>query len=98
VIVRHPVLTVKIMIRHLLSRLGCMFLMVGVLLLVLGIAAERSGQPAFNFLIFGALLFLGGLVLWGKLRQKPRQNTRFSLFRKRKADDQAENELDDRGW
>jgi flagellar biosynthesis component FlhA len=75
-----------------------MFLMVGALLLVLGIAAERSGQPAFNFLIFGVLLFIGGLLLWVKLRRKPRQNTRFSMFRKRKKDDQQEEEPEDRGW
>jgi len=75
-----------------------MFLMVGALLLVLGIAAERSGQPAFNFLIFGVLLFTGGLLLWVKLRRKPRQNTRFSMFRKRKKDDRQEEEPDNRGW
>ena len=75
-----------------------MFLMVGVLLLVLGIAAERSGQPAFNFLVFGVLLFAGGLFLWSKLRCKPRQNTRFSMFKKRNQADQSEDQPDDNGW
>ena len=75
-----------------------MFLMVGVLLLVLGIAAERSGQPAFNFLIFGVLLFAGGLFLWGKLRRKPRQNTRFSMFRKREKEDQPDDPPENNGW
>lgn len=75
-----------------------MFLMVGVLLLILGIAAEQSGQPALNFLVFGILLLTGGLLLWGKLRREPRQNTRFSLFRKRKGDEQAQEEPDDDGW
>ena len=40
-----------------------------------GLPAERSGQPAFNLLIFGVLLFTGGLLLWVKLRRKPAQNT-----------------------
>jgi flagellar biosynthesis component FlhA len=85
------------MIRHLLSRIGCMFLMVGVLLLVLGIAAERSGQPAFNFLIFGFLMFIGGFTLWGKLRSRPKKNTRFSLFRKHEREVKAK-ESGERGW
>lgn len=72
--------------------------MAGVLLLVLGIAAERSGQPAFNVLILGFFLVVIGIFLWGKLRRKPRRNTRFSLFRKREKDDQAERETNDRGW
>ena len=74
-----------------------MFLMVGVVLLVLGIAAERSGQPAFNFLIFGFLLFVGGFFLWKKLRRKPKKNTRFSLFRKRERDERGK-ESGERGW
>lgn len=74
-----------------------MFLMVGVLLLVLGIAAESSGQPAFNFLIFGFLLFVGGFLLWSKLRRKPRKNTRFSLFRKREREEKPQ-EPGERGW
>lgn len=72
--------------------------MIGILLLVLGIAAERSGQPAFNFLILGLFLVIIGVFLWGKLRRKPRRNTRFSLFRKREGDDQAERETSDRRW
>ena len=71
--------------------------MVGVLLLVLGIAAERSGQPAFNFLVIGFLLFIGGFFLWRKLRQAPRRNTRFSLFRKHKGEEDMDRS-DELGW
>ena len=67
-------------------------------IVVLGIAAERSGEPAFNFLAFGGLLFVGGLLLWAKLRRQPRQNTRFSMFRKRDQPDEQGDEEDDRGW
>ena len=85
------------MIRHLLSRLGCLFLMVGVLLLILGIAAEQSGEPAFNFLVIGFLLFISGFFLWRKLRQAPRRNTRFSLFRKRNREEDVD-ESNELGW
>ena len=74
-----------------------MFLMVAILLLVLGIAAERSGQPAFKFLLFGFLLFIAGFFLWNKLRQKPRPNTRFSLFRKRNREEDVD-KSDELGW
>ena len=72
-------------------------LLVGAILLVLGVAALRSGQPSFNFLLLGALLSILGTVLWNRLRSKKRRNTRFSLFRK--ADDQEEdNNKEDNGW
>jgi type III secretory pathway component EscV len=72
--------------------------MIGVLLMVLGIAAERSGQPAFNFLALGAFLLILGFFLWRKLKPKARQNTRFSLFRKRGREDEAAQEIGDRDW
>ena len=85
------------MIRDIFSRVGCLMLLVGAILLVLGVATLRSGQPSFNFLLLGALLSILGTVLWNQLRSKKRRNTRFSLFRK--ADDQEEdNNKEDNGW
>lgn len=81
------------MIRYLLSRIGCLMLLVGAIVLVLGIAAESSGEPAFNLVLIGAGLTFLGLLLWSKLRRKQRRNTRFSMFRKR--DSREEQETDD---
>lgn len=72
--------------------------MAGVLLLVLGIAGERSGYPAFNFIFIGILLLGGGFLLWGKLRRKPRRNTRFSLFRKQDKDQDDAQEPEEDRW
>jgi flagellar biosynthesis component FlhA len=86
------------MIRFLLSRIGCLMLIVGSIVLVLGVAAERSGQPAFNLVLIGVVLSFLGFLLWSRLRQKGRRNTRFSLFRKREQRDEREeeDEWDDR--
>lgn len=81
------------MIRYLLSRMGCLMFLVGAVVLVLGIAAESSGEPAFNLVSIGAGLTFLGLLLWSKLRRKQRRNTRFSMFRKR--DDREEQDVDD---
>ena len=72
-------------------------LLVGAIFLVLGVAAVRSGQPAFNYLLFGALLSILGSVLWNKLRSKKRRNTRFSLFRK-EDEQEDDNGKEDNGW
>lgn len=83
------------MIRYLFSRIGCLMFLVGVVVLVLGIAAETSGEPAFNLVLIGAGLVFLGFLLWNKLRRKQRRNTRFSLFRRRER--QEEQETED-GW
>ncbi len=81
------------MIRYLLSRMGCLMFLVGAVILVLGVAAESSGEPAFNLVLIGAGLTFLGLLLWSRLRRKQRRNTRFSMFRKR--DDREEQETED---
>ena len=71
--------------------------LVGAILLVLGIAAVRSGQPSFEYLLIGAILAILGYALWNSLRRKQRRSTRFSLFRKR--DSEEDNYVqDDNGW
>ena len=71
--------------------------LVGAILLVLGVAAVRSEQSAFTYLLSGALLVILGFALWNKLRKKQQRSTRFSLFRRR---DREENnsQQDDNGW
>jgi len=56
----------------------------GSILILIGIAAERSGEPAFDYLFLGIALGLVGILLWNKLRTRAEQpSRRFSLFRKR---------------
>jgi len=65
--------------------------LIGSILLVLGIAAERSGHPALDYVLMGVALTLVGFLLWNRLRKKQR-STRFSLFRKRKDDEDEDQE------
>lgn len=80
------------MIRYLLSRIGCLMFLVGAVVLVLGIAAETSGEPAFNLVLIGAGLVFLGFLLWNKLRRRQRRNTRFSRFRRREQREEQETE------
>jgi hypothetical protein len=93
----HPVLSLK-MIRYLLSRVGCLMLVAGSILLILGVAAVRAEQPGFNLLLIGIVSFLGGLFLWQRLRPKAQRSSRFSKFRRR-AVRQDKNLIEaDQGW
>lgn len=70
-------------------------LIVGSILLILGVAAERSGQPAFEFIIGGSALLFFGFLLWNRLRSRKGKRARSSIFRKR--EDNREPNRDD-GW
>ena len=85
------------MIRYLLSRMGCLMFLVGAVVLVLGIAAETSGEPALQPGSDWRGLGFSGLFLWSKLRRKKRRNTRFSMFRRRdqREEQETEDEWDD---
>ncbi len=82
------------MIRYLLSRIGCLALLVGAIILIVGISAERSGYPAFNMVLGGGALALAGFLLWSRLRPKARRNTRFSMFRRREQEEDDEDRSD----
>ena len=71
------------MIRYLFSRIGCLMWLIGAIVLIVGIGAESSGQPAFNMVLVGIVLILAGFLLWNWLRSRKRRNTRFSMFRGR---------------
>lgn len=66
-------------------------LLIGTIILVMGIAAEVSNQPSFNWILLGILLAFLGLILWRRLSPRRRRNTRFSLFRRHR----GENEWDE---
>jgi len=95
VTVRHPVFFN--MIRHLLSRIGCLVVMAGSILLLLGIAAERSNQPGFNFLLIGVVLSISGFLIWNKTHDKQSHARRFSMFRHRE-DEKDDSRKRNGGW
>ncbi|MDY6866911.1 MAG: hypothetical protein SVT56_03240 [Chloroflexota bacterium] len=68
-----------------------MMVLVGSIVLVLGIAAERSGHPAFDLVLIGIAVTFSGFLLWNSLRKK-RRSTRFSLFRKRRRENKKDQE------
>jgi hypothetical protein len=74
-------------------------LLSGLIVLVIGMSAFRSGEPVVNVLFLGLGLSFFGFLLWNKLREKKRRSTRFSLFRKRDQEDRDNEEPDrDDGW
>jgi hypothetical protein len=83
------------MIRFFFSRVGCLLLMIGSILLILGVAAERSGQPAFEFIVGGSALLLLGFLLWNRLRSRKHKRARFSIFRRHQSDHESNR---DDGW
>lgn len=83
------------MIRYLLSRLGCLMMIFGIIVLVVGVAAIQSNQPALSLLFVGSVATFFGYLIWNRLREKAPRHTRFSLFRRR---DQQETHRDDNGW
>ena len=87
----------KHMIRYLLSRIGCLMMMAGSILLVIGAAAVRSDQPGFNFLSIGLLLSVFGLLLWNRLRAKKPIKPRFSKLKKREQE-RPKAQDDRQGW
>ncbi len=56
----------------------------GAILLIIGIAALRSDQPALNYLFLGFALALVGVLLWNKLRPRTERTRRLSRQRKKK--------------
>jgi hypothetical protein len=78
------------MIRFILSRIGCLALLVGAIILIVGVSAERSGHPALSMVLGGGALALVGLLLWAKLRPRARRSTRFSMFRRRDREEEDE--------
>jgi flagellar biosynthesis component FlhA len=83
------------MIRFFLSRVGCLLLIVGSIILILGVAAEWSGQPAFEFIIIGSALLFLGFLLWNRRRSKKHKRSRFSILRGRESREEPDQED---GW
>jgi uncharacterized membrane protein YfcA len=83
------------MIRYLLSRIGCLMMIFGVIVLVVGLAALQSEQPALSLLFIGSVVTFLGHLIWNRLRKKAPRNKRFSMFRNREREEEQRN---DNGW
>jgi len=67
-----------------------MMVIFGSIALVVGIAAESSDQPAFNFLAIGLALSFFGFLLWNRLRPKKGSKPGGKRSRKRQGRDAEE--------
>jgi uncharacterized membrane protein YfcA len=83
------------MIRYLFSRLGCLMMIFGVIVLVVGVAALQSEQPTLSLLFIGSVLTFLGHLIWNRLREKTPRNKRFSMLRNREREEQQRT---DNGW
>jgi len=83
------------MLRYTLSRIGCLIFLAGGIVLLLGVAAESSGHPAFDLVLSGIGLAFFGFLLWNKLRERKNRSRRFSMFRKNSWDEEEPGEGED---
>jgi uncharacterized membrane protein YfcA len=83
------------MIRYILSRIGCLMMIFGVIVLIVGVAALQSEQPALSLLFIGSVVTFFGHLLWNRLREKAPRKKRFSMFRNREREEEQRN---DNGW
>lgn len=83
------------MIRYLLSRIGCLMMIFGVIVLVVGLAALQSEQPALSLLFIGSVVTFFGHLLWNRLRVKAPRKKRFCVFRNQ---EREEEQRKDNGW
>ena len=62
----------------------------GVIVLVVGLAALQSEQPALSLLFIGAVVTFLGNLIWNRLRDKAPRKKRFSMFRNRERDEEQQ--------
>ena len=60
------------------NRIGCFFLLMGVVLLVLFLASDVAGQQNCNLLLLGILGTVLGFVMWRRNRPAPHPSGRFT--------------------
>lgn len=72
------------MIRNLFSRIGCLMLFVGTIVLVVGVVGAQSGETPLPLYSVGAGMAITGFLLWARRRERPSRKKRFSLFRRRR--------------
>jgi hypothetical protein len=70
-------------------RVGCFFLMVGVLVFIVFLASDMSRAPQFGALWLSLPILGLGFYLWRKGRPKPRPSGRFGLFNRMRSREKA---------
>ncbi len=71
------------MIRNFLSRIGCLMLFFGIIVLVVGVATAQSRETPLNLYLIGSAVTVTGFILYARMRSRSSQNKRSSFFRKR---------------
>ncbi len=64
------------------GRIGCFFLLIGIVLLVIFLASDAAHQPAYTYLCFSVVGLLFGFVLWAQGKPPPGASERFRSVRK----------------
>jgi len=66
------------------GRIGCFFLFVGAVLMVIFLASDLATSPALGLLFWGVLSLLAGLAFWRKGYSPPPSSNRFRILRRKK--------------
>ena len=64
------------------NRIGCFFLLIGALCVVLYLASDVAGDQNCNLLLIGVLGSVLGFAMWRRNRKAPAPSSRFSGVKK----------------
>jgi hypothetical protein len=64
------------------NRIGCFFMLVGGVVLVLFLASDAAGQQNCSLLLLGILGAVLGFIMWRRNRPEPPSSGRFTTFQK----------------
>ena len=70
------------------GRIGCFFILIGILLLFLFVTSDLAHVPQFTYLLTGVVVLLVGWLLWRNGRAAPRESGRFRILRRRSEDEE----------
>ncbi len=82
--------------RPFLSRFGCFLVVIGSFLLILGVAAAVSDQPALGIILGGVFLSALGFAFWRGTSERSGKPTRRSRFRRRRPDSDSQDSSEQR--
>ena len=64
------------------SRLGCFFVLIGLVLCLIFFATIRAENPGYGFLLFGGVVLIGGVSLVWRNRKSDEEEVRFRTMRR----------------
>jgi hypothetical protein len=79
----------------LLYRVGCFFLLIGFLGLIIFVTTDISHLPQFDILLISLPVIILGYLMWRKGKPEPKASTRFRLINRLRSGkkDQTEEDL-----